>query len=190
LSNHGKASHPMLVDAPNSRSDGRALPDPERHSVVRRIDYGKTTRAASLATSTSGRTALLLKNTKGGEFACDVAKACHHGSEDVSSTFLEEMRLLATMFSQRRPMSPTHTGRPKVLGDGEAFFRKDMPQRQNNSYLGLTQKIRHVAPLIDYSRSCRARSSFSRPMRRTITRASASRSRSFRPSTAVVRVAA
>ena len=35
--------------------------------------------------------ALLLKHIPAAEFGCHVAKACHHGSEDISATFLEAM---------------------------------------------------------------------------------------------------
>jgi len=113
------------------------------HSVVRRIDYGKT-RVLLTGDLNFRAHALLLKNTKGGEFACDVAKACHHGSEDVSSTFLEEMRLLATMFSSGDNESYAHR-RAKVLGMA-GLFGKDC-RKGKNSYLGLTED-RHVAPLI------------------------------------------
>jgi hypothetical protein len=113
------------------------------HSIVLRIDYKKA-RVLFTGDLNFRSHALLLKNVPNGEFACHVAKACHHGSEDVSCTFLEAMSPMATIFSSGDNESYAHP-RAKVLGMAGCFGRHI--RRGRNSYLGLTED-RHVAPLI------------------------------------------
>lgn len=70
------------------------------NSVLLRIDYG---RARILLTGDLNKASqqALLEAYAGRrlEFQCDVAKACHHGSEDVSYAFLQSMAAAATIIS-------------------------------------------------------------------------------------------
>jgi beta-lactamase superfamily II metal-dependent hydrolase len=112
-------------------------------SVVLRLDYKKA-RILLTGDLNFRSHALLLKNIDQKEFECDVAKACHHGSEDVSSTFLQAMSPLATMFSSGDNESYAHP-RAKVLGMAGHFGKRR--NQGKNSYLGLTEN-KHAAPLI------------------------------------------
>lgn len=113
------------------------------HSVVLRIDY-KDVRVLLTGDLNFRSHALLLKHVPAAEFRCHVAKACHHGSEDVSSTFLQAMGPLATMFSSGDNESYAHP-RAKVLGLAGAFGQ--LRDRGKNTYLGFSEP-KHVAPLI------------------------------------------
>jgi beta-lactamase superfamily II metal-dependent hydrolase len=69
-------------------------------SILLRVDYG---RVRVLLTGDLNRAAqaALLADYAGSvqEFACDVAKACHHGSDDVSYRFLQAMQPAVTVIS-------------------------------------------------------------------------------------------
>lgn len=87
--------------------------------------------------------ALLLKHISPAEFSCHFAKACHHGSEQVSSTFLQAMSPWATMFSSGDNEPYAHP-RARALGLTGAFGK--VRSRGKNRYLGLMED-RHVTPL-------------------------------------------
>lgn len=69
-------------------------------SLLLRVDYGNT-RVLLTGDLNKASQATLLKDYEGEllEFQCDVAKACHHGSEDVSYSFLQAMYPSATIIS-------------------------------------------------------------------------------------------
>jgi beta-lactamase superfamily II metal-dependent hydrolase len=85
------------------------------HSILLRIDYGRT---RSLLTGDLNKRAqrALLEDYAGQRlaFKCDVAKACHHGSEDVSFEFLQAMEAGATIVSSGDGEGHDHP-RPRVL---------------------------------------------------------------------------
>lgn len=69
-------------------------------SVLLRVDYGRARVLLTGDLNTASQQALL-KDYAGNvqEFECDVAKACHHGSDDVSYKFLQAMRPAVTVIS-------------------------------------------------------------------------------------------
>lgn len=85
------------------------------NSVLLRLDYG---RARILLTGdlNSESQALLLGAYAGDrlEFQCDVAKGCHHGSEDVSVAFLQAMQAGATIISSGDAEGHDHP-RPRIV---------------------------------------------------------------------------
>jgi hypothetical protein len=85
------------------------------NSLVLRLDYGA---ARIMLTGDLNRKAhrRLLEAYAGktSEFACDVAKSCHHGSDDVSYEFLTAMRPAATIISSGDSEQHAHP-RPAVV---------------------------------------------------------------------------
>lgn len=114
------------------------------HSIILRINYDKV-RILLTGDLNFRSQALLLDHIKKDEFKCHVAKACHHGSEDISWTFLQAMSPLATMFSSGDNESYTHP-RAKILGLSGAFG-KPVRRGRKKRFLGL-EEDRYVAPLI------------------------------------------
>jgi glyoxylase-like metal-dependent hydrolase (beta-lactamase superfamily II) len=114
------------------------------HSVVLRIDYDRV-RILLTGDLNFRSQAVLLKHVPAAEFSCHVAKACHHGSDDVSATFLEAMSPWATMISSGDNESYAHP-RAKILGLTGALnkLRKEGGQIR---FLDLKED-RYAAPLM------------------------------------------
>ncbi len=112
-------------------------------SVTLRIDCGDV-RILMTGDLNFKSQALLLRHIPAPEFSCHVAKACHHGSEDISTTFLRAMSPMATLFSSGDNETHAHP-RAKVLGMAGAFTEPTSSGK--NEFLGLKEK-KHVAPLI------------------------------------------
>ncbi|MEK6591720.1 MAG: MBL fold metallo-hydrolase [Pseudomonadota bacterium] len=69
-------------------------------SILLRVDYGRARILLTGDLNTASQAALLKDYAgKVQEFECDVAKACHHGSDDVSYKFLQAMRPAVTVIS-------------------------------------------------------------------------------------------
>ena len=70
------------------------------NSLLLRLDYGRSRILLTGDLNTDSQRALLEDYTGNRmEFLCDVAKACHHGSDDVSYEFLSAMRPAVTVIS-------------------------------------------------------------------------------------------
>jgi|MTBAKMStandDraft_1061839.scaffolds.fasta_scaffold06670_3 beta-lactamase superfamily II metal-dependent hydrolase len=84
-------------------------------SLLLRVDYGRT-RVTLTGDLNKESQHSLLKDYAGRrmEFLCDVAKACHHGSEDVSYKFLQAMYPAATIISSGDNEGHDHP-RPSII---------------------------------------------------------------------------
>ncbi len=70
------------------------------NSVLLRIDYGRSRILMTGDLNRNSQRSLLADYTgERQQFECDVAKACHHGSNDVSYEFLQAMRPAVTVIS-------------------------------------------------------------------------------------------
>lgn len=101
---------PAIREMPGSSSKST-----NGNSVLLRLDYGSA-RILLTGDLNTGSQQYLLQDYEGeeGEFACDVAKACHHGSDDVSYDFLRRVEAAATIISSGDGEGHDHP-RPSVL---------------------------------------------------------------------------
>lgn len=84
-------------------------------SLLLRVDYGRTRVLLTGDLNKASQKALLDDYIgERTEFLCDVAKACHHGSEDVSYQFLQAMRPAATVISSGDNEGHDHP-RPSII---------------------------------------------------------------------------
>lgn len=85
------------------------------NSVLLRVDFGHC-RILLTGDLNSNSQRALLADYEGqhGEFSCDVAKACHHGSDDVSYKFLSAMKPSVTIISSGDTERHDHP-RPSII---------------------------------------------------------------------------
>lgn len=85
------------------------------NSVLLRLDYNGCRILLTGDLNEDSQQALLTAyEDELGELACDVAKACHHGSEDVSIPFLQALEPAATVISSGDNEGHDHP-RPKII---------------------------------------------------------------------------
>lgn len=91
------------------------------NSVVLRLDYGNA-RILLTGDLNARSEKLLLSYTNTSEFAADVMKASHHGSDDVDEGFLKAVKARAAIISSGDNESFSHP-RPRVMGALGRFGR-------------------------------------------------------------------
>ncbi len=134
----GDAALPVLGASDSKSTNG--------NSAMLRLDYGS---ARILLTGDLNLAAhrLILEHLEGREeeLACDVAKACHHGSDDVSFRFLAAVNAAATVISSGDGEGHDHPRPAIVAASGLAGHREIHDDRVITPLIYCTELARGVS---------------------------------------------
>lgn len=92
------------------------------HSVVLRVDFGAV-RILLTGDLNADSQRLLLSYQPAQEFSADIAKACHHGAEDVDLDFIKAVEARATVISSGDNENYAHP-RPVLMGASARYGRE------------------------------------------------------------------
>ena len=108
--------------APGLRVLGSESVTRNGHSIVLRVEYGKARLLLTGDLNTASQR-LLLSYHPLEEFSVDVAKGCHHGSDDIDLRFVRAMKSRVTVISSGDNEDYAHP-RPRVLGASARYGRE------------------------------------------------------------------
>jgi hypothetical protein len=108
------------------------------HSVLLRVDYGerRLLLTGDLNTHSQNHLMSAFGNRFADEFRCDMAKGCHHGSQDVSFKFLQALEPVATVISSGDTESHDHP-RPTIVSASAITGRKLLDDSGTNLIMPL-----------------------------------------------------
>ncbi len=116
-----------ILEEIKDKGDGLRVLGPESitrngHSIVLRLDYGKV-RFLLTGDANTASQRLLLSHHGLLEFAADVAKGCHHGSDDIDLRFVRAIKARSTVVSSGDNEDYAHP-RPRILGASARYGRE------------------------------------------------------------------
>jgi beta-lactamase superfamily II metal-dependent hydrolase len=139
-----------VAGKPGLRDLGSESETRNGHSIVLRVDYNKIRILLSGDLNTASQR-LLLSYESLLEFAVDVAKGCHHGSDDIDLRFVRAMKARVTVVSSGDNEDYAHP-RPRILGASARYGREakgvkgeTLPPLLYSTELARSVKLSHAA---------------------------------------------